>query len=159
MWDQMLSAGRCMFGVANDDAHWYGTAAEQKSPIRYIPFAGTGWNAVWAETWTREAIREAFDAGRFYASTGVKVAQYVVTRDRIDVSFAHWHHEKRVIEFIGKNGAVLSQQMGDAASYTIRGDEMDVGIRVQDTGGCMAFLQPVFLETIERDIAWTKAMA
>ena len=59
-WDRLLSAGRTVWGFANDDTH--------------LPeHIARGWNVVAATDRTPEAITEALRSGRFYASSGVSI--------------------------------------------------------------------------------------
>ena len=70
-WDMLLSAGRRLWGFANDDSH----AAEGD--------VGLGWNVAYVEEETASGVVEALRAGRFYASTGVEINQIQVEGNRI----------------------------------------------------------------------------
>jgi hypothetical protein len=59
-WDRLLSAGRKVWGYANDDAHSSGGI-------------GRGWNVVRVRERTEEAILDALRKGSFYASSGVEI--------------------------------------------------------------------------------------
>lgn len=72
-WDLLLSAGRQVWGYANDDSHGL--------PQDY----GLGWNCVYAQHRTPDAIAAALQAGRFYASTGVQLEQIEVHGNRIRI--------------------------------------------------------------------------
>jgi hypothetical protein len=52
---------------------------------------------------------------------------------------------KYTTEFIGANGAVLARTGANPAAYTLRGDELYVRARVTDSGGAVAWIQPVFV--------------
>jgi len=67
-WDMLLSAGRRVWGFANDDTH----AAEH---------VGVGWNVVFAKQRDREGVVDALRHGRFYCSTGVTITRIEQTGD------------------------------------------------------------------------------
>lgn len=75
LWDQVLSAGHRLYGVASDDAHhtkrWNRRLTEELD-IRADP--GGGWIMVRAQALTPGAILAAIQAGDFYASSGVHLA-------------------------------------------------------------------------------------
>ncbi|TFH06516.1 MAG: hypothetical protein E4H09_00025 [Spirochaetales bacterium] len=156
IWDHVLSAGRRLFGTANDDAHWHTSPQSVGAGPNRFALGGTGWNVIKAPELTRAAIRSAFAAGHFYASTGVELSRYRVSADRIALSVRQASQEHMITEFYGEGGRLLDRQEGPEASYAIAGDEGYVRARVIDTNRWMAFTQPVFLETIEQDIAWTR---
>ena len=47
------------------------------------------------------------------------------------------------IQFIGKQGAVLSESNDSSATYTFKGDEAYVRARVIESNGKLAWVQPV----------------
>ena len=57
-WDHLLSSGRLVYGFGNDDFHLYSDA-------------GRSWNWIYAPSSAYPDIREAVEAGRFTASTGL----------------------------------------------------------------------------------------
>lgn len=59
-WDELLTAGRRLWGLAVDDAHW----------LPYRMDAGLGWVMVRAPELTEPVILEALARGDFYSSTG-----------------------------------------------------------------------------------------
>lgn len=65
MWDEMLTAGKLIYGVSSDDAHHFQTLAPDKSN------PGRGWVMVKADALTPDAITDAMLHGDFYASNGV----------------------------------------------------------------------------------------
>lgn len=155
IWDRVLTAGVRILGVASDDAHWYGDAAANGRVLRHIPAGGTGWNVIKAAKLERRCVRDAFEAGHFYASTGIRLAEYRVTEGNICVKVSPWQQERAAIEFVGRGGECLARTIGLEASYAFRGDERYVRVRLADTAGCFAFTQPVFLDAMDRDAAWT----
>ena len=155
IWDDVLSAGQRIFGVATDDAHQHGSAREGGRPLNHLPLGGRGWVAVKASELSRRAIRSAFESGHFYASTGVELAHYRVTAAAMTIRVRPWSHERVTTEFIGLGGELLDRQVGLEASHRFDGRDPYVRARIADSGGCFAFTQPVFTDALEDDIAWT----
>jgi hypothetical protein len=80
LWDDALSAGVTLWGVASDDAHDYGEK-RGKYP------AGGAWIAVRARR-DPQAILDAIAAGQFYASTGVVLDHAEASQGDLVVSVA-----------------------------------------------------------------------
>ena len=148
IWDEVLSAGRRLYGVATDDAHFHGSAEEAARSPKHLAVGGLGWSAVRADELSRRAVRLAFDRGDFYASTGVSLADYRVSRGSIEIEIDPWSHERVVTEFIGTGGTVLAREEGLRAAYRFRGDERYVRARIVDSTGGHAFTQPCFLDDL-----------
>jgi len=145
MWDQLLSAGMRIFGVAVDDVHNY---REEFSIDRANP--GRGWVVVRASALTREAILAGLNGGDFYASTGVMLKDIQATRESLTVeiepSFVATGSPRRFrVVFVGKDGGVLAVSNQNPASYKFKGTEAYVRARIEDSGGHRAWTQPVFL--------------
>lgn len=73
-WDRLLSSGRRVWGYAHDDFHDAGAGD-----------LGRGWNVVLAREKTEQAIFSALREGRFYASTGVIIANIAVKGRQITI--------------------------------------------------------------------------
>lgn len=144
MWDQLLSAGMRVFGVAVDDAHNF---RQEFTLERANP--GRGWVAVRAPSLSREHIVAALNAGEFYASSGVELKNIVSTTDALSVEIqtaSPIQSAKRYrVVFIGKNGRELAASQENPARYTFNGSEGYVRARVEDSGGLRAWTQPVFV--------------
>jgi hypothetical protein len=133
-WDRLLSAGRRVWGVANDDYHRPWNVAE-------------GWTVVQAEARTRNAILDALRAGSFYASTGVAVTDVTVEDGIVAVETA----DAEAIRLVSDHGVV--QQTVDAPRATFhvpeqlvyRSEHTYVRVECVGRGGEMAWLQPMFL--------------
>jgi hypothetical protein len=122
MWDELLHAGKHVYAVAVDDAHYFHCDAKVDD---YSP-PGKGWIMVHAEKLDRKSILEAIARGDFYASTGVTLDS---------------------IEFDGKELHVKPHQDGDAQYRTsIVTDGKYIRARVDDSNGHSAWTQPVFLK-------------
>lgn len=73
-WDRLLSSGRRVWGYAHDDFHDAGAGD-----------LGRGWNVVLAREKTEQEIFSALREGRFYASTGVIIANIAVKGRQITI--------------------------------------------------------------------------
>jgi hypothetical protein len=157
IWDQALSAGVVLWGVASDDAHHYHDAAarmrraasappERRGPV--YP-AGTGFVMVRAER-DPAAIRQALERGEFYGSTGVLLSavERVSTREQATLTVAVKSPGEHEITFIGtqggKGGQTLGTEQGRRASYTLA-EPGYVRAVVSDAEGRKAWVQPVFV--------------
>ena len=118
VWDAILSSGTLMYGIAVDDAH---TFKQPGNPAVAGP--GRGWVMVRAERLEARAILQALEEGRFYASTGVELSDYVATDRAMTVTVKQDAWAKYRIQFIGKGGRVLHEALDSPAEYVFRGDE------------------------------------
>lgn len=137
-WDQMLSSGGVLYGVATDDAHhFYGEfIAARANP-------GRGWIAVRAAELSAEALVAAIERGDFYASTGVELKTYEANEGEIRLELPVGNLRYRTY-FIGRGGTVLKRDESLAPSYQFTGDELYVRARVEASNGTFAWTQPVF---------------
>jgi hypothetical protein len=143
LWDQVLSRGVIVWGVASDDTHelkGHDSGAAEGRP-------GKGWIVVRAEHLTTAEIMQAIDQGDFYASTGVALKDYKVvgTQITIEMPDKNDYMTKYRTRFIGKGGIVLQDGTTTPAIYVIKGNEGYVRARVSDSNGNMAWTQPVFV--------------
>jgi hypothetical protein len=145
MWDQLLSAGIRVFGVAVDDAHNF---RQDFTLDRANP--GRGWVVVRAPSLTREHIVSALNEGAFYASSGVELKAIVSTSDTLSVEIqtaSPTQAAKRYrVAFIGKNGRELAVSQRNPARYTFTGNEGYVRARIEDSAGLRAWTQPVLVD-------------
>jgi histidinol phosphatase-like PHP family hydrolase len=129
-WDRLLSAGRRVWGFANDDMH-------------HPHNIGRGWNAVQTAGRTPKAICNALRAGRFYASTGVGITRIEVSKDILFIAAPNAKH----IRFIGGWGRVLAWADDRQAAYKATGDEGGyIRVECYGAGAQMAWTQPFFVE-------------
>jgi hypothetical protein len=158
IWDEALSAGVVIWGVASDDAHHYHDAAarmrraasmppERRSPV--YP-AGTGFVMVRAER-DPAAIRQAVERGEFYGSTGVllsAVERVSLNGEQGRLTVVVKSPDEHEIAFIGtrdgKGGQMLRTERGQRASYTLQ-EPGYVRAVVTDAEGRKAWVQPVFV--------------
>ncbi len=115
MWDVILTLRitvlhlPLMWGLATDDAHDY-----HNIPSRaHEP--GRGWIVVLARSLSVGEIIKSMERGFFYASTGVTVDRFAVTRNGIEVLVHPEDGVEYTIDFIG------TQTGFDAASESVKG--------------------------------------
>jgi hypothetical protein len=142
LWDSLLTRGKLLFGVADDDSHHF-RVHEAENPDLARP--GRGWIYVRADTLSAAALLGAIRRGDFYASTGVTLREYSASRSEIRIQIAPQADRRYRTEFIGRGGRVLATSFTTVASYAIRGDEGYVRARIVDSSGRRAWMQPVML--------------
>lgn len=133
LWDEVLTAGVTVWGVASDDAHHY--RGYGKYP------AGGGWVMVRAER-TAHSVRAALERGDFYSSTGVTFERVEVTGGALAIEVAG--EGPHTIRFIGTGGEVLAEVSAAEARYTLA-DAPPGYVRavVANARGRQAWTQPV----------------
>jgi len=158
MWDIILAQrlarpdAEVLYGVATDDAHNY----HKYEPRAANP--GQAWIVVRADRLTPESLLRAMDAGHFYCSTGVALQDIVFRDGTLTVQVAPEPGLTYTIRFLGTRrgydptsrevvnaggktirttrnyspqiGAVLAEDKGTTAKYTLRGDELYVRAKV-----------------------------
>ena len=80
VWDSLLTRGKTIFGVADDDAHSY---KPEDADSYNLTRPGRGWIVVRADTLTPAAILGGIRHGDFYASTGVTLDSLVATPNEL----------------------------------------------------------------------------
>jgi len=140
IWDDILSTGKVVYGVASDDAHSYRDPFNRAKalPIR-------GWVMVKAAELTPAAIVNALDQGQFYSSTGIEIEDYQVDETLITLKVKQISDTKYRIQFIGKYGKTLQEDTENSATYRLKGDEMYVRVKIMDSNGNRAWTQPVWI--------------
>ena len=136
MWDQALSSGHLLYGIASDDEHTLTNVAGA------LP--GRAWIMVRAASLEPVAITDAIRRGDFYASTGVTLQDYQVGAAAMTITVNSGSGGQSVIDFIGKNGELLQRNTADSAVYTFTGNEMYVRAKILNDAGQAAWTQPVF---------------
>jgi hypothetical protein len=138
MWDEALSAGEVLAGVAVDDTHFI--APDAPDPAAR---PGRGYVEVFAREPSEAAICDALRSGRLYSSSGASINRIVVDDNSISVwpSSASGAPE---VAFIGAHGLLLASErprQGQAAVYRLTGDERYVRARVTAPDGRKAWTQ------------------
>ena len=139
LWDEALTAGRRLFGVATDDAHNYREfSADNSNP-------GRAWVMARCSELTEESVLEALRSGDFYASTGVKLTSLEVEPGSVSLAIEPKTPQSYSTAFLGRGGRLLSEQKGTEADYRFEGGEGYVRARVTSSWGARAWTQPVFV--------------
>ncbi len=139
MWDDVLTSGKTVYGIAVDDSHHLKFQSEKGN----VALPGRAWIVVRAAECTTEAIMGAIERGDFYASKGPELTDYTVTDRVVSVAVRESGGAKFRIQFIGSGGKLLRESIVNAASYIIRGDEGYVRVKIIDSNGNAAWTQPV----------------
>ncbi len=140
VWDSLLTRGKLIYGVADDDSHSF-QPADAENPDATRP--GRAWIMVRADALTPEAILRSLSRGDFYSSTGVLLRSYHAEAKEIRLEVEPASDRRFVIEFIGSGGRVLATHSGTRAQYRLTRNERYVRVRVTDSGGRRAWTQPV----------------
>lgn len=140
IWDSILSSGKLVFGVADDDSHFFKRIGDPTAPT-----PGQGWIYVRSAELTPAAIMNSIRKGDFYASTGVELSDYQATSKQIVITIKEERSSKYRIQFIGRGGRILSESFASPATYTIKGDEGYVRAKIYESNGKMAWTQPVMV--------------
>jgi hypothetical protein len=136
-WDDLLAAGRRLWGLAVDDAHWRQGDND----------AGLGWVWVKAETLTQEAILHSLAQGHFYASSGPQIHDLALEGGELRVRCS----PATVIDFVGHSRhsyRVAAPPGGTLTEAAFRPYDLQHYVRVacRDGQGCWAWSNPIFLE-------------
>ena len=137
-WDRILSSGKLLYGIAVDDAHYF-----KRPEDKTVPRPGFGWVHVRAARLEPRAIVDALERGDFYSSTGVEMQAIDVTASVMTITVREERSSKYRIQFIGRQGRVLSETTASPATYTFKGDEGYVRAKVIESNGKLAWIQPV----------------
>jgi hypothetical protein len=137
-WDRVLSSGRLLFGIAVDDAHYFKRPEDPTAPR-----PGFGWVVVRAARLDARLLIEALERGEFYSSTGVELQSLSTSTTSMTIAVRPVPSSKYRIQFIGRQGRVLSEATTSPATYRFNGDEGYVRAKVIESNGKLAWIQPV----------------
>ncbi|MGB2717749.1 MAG: CehA/McbA family metallohydrolase [Vicinamibacterales bacterium] len=140
IWDALLSGGQLIYGIAVDDAHVFKQPGNPN-----VSGPGRGWIVVRAARLDAASVMQALERGNFYSSTGVVLDDVRADAKAITVTVKADSFSKYRIQFIGKQGRVLREVAEPTATYTIGGDEGYVRVRVLESNGRVAWVQPVLV--------------
>lgn len=144
LWDQVLSQGAKIYGVATDDAHHYNDASDLLAQGQPAYVGDLGYVMVRAEP-DVASIREAMLSGDFYSTNGVSLKEVAVREGALFVE-ASLSQEGIEITFIGPQGATLSTVKASQASYPLPKSGQGQYLRavVTDARGKKAWVQPIW---------------
>ncbi len=137
-WDRILSSGKMLYGIAVDDAHYFKRPEDPAAPR-----PGKGWVYVRSSRLEPRALLEALERGDFYSSTGVQMSSVEASASSLTLAVKAEPASKYRIQFIGRQGRILSEATTPVATYTFTGDEGYVRAKVIESNGKMAWIQPV----------------
>ena len=141
IWDEVLSSGKVVYGVASDDSHHF-----KPTSIASPALPGFGWIVVRARELSAETVIEAIGRGDFYSSTGVELEEVSNDAKSISVKIKEKRWSKYTVQFIGMKGRVLAESVSNPARYKFRGGEGYVRTKILESNGKMAWTQPVFVK-------------
>lgn len=129
-WDDVLSAGYRIWGIAVDDCHGIRGNA-----------CGVAWVVIHANSNSKADILAALEAGSFYATQGNDIG--VKQIDNTIYAASSWYSN---FEFVGQNGTVLKTEYNTCrATYDLQGDETYVRVKATRTAdNKVAWSQPIF---------------
>jgi hypothetical protein len=73
----------------------------------------------------------------------VELQSITATSSALTIAVKTETASKYRIQFIGKQGAILSEAVSSPATYTFKGDESYVRAKVIESNGKLAWVQPV----------------
>lgn len=137
-WDQLLSGGSRLSGVASDDNHNHSLPDDSFG----------GWICVNAPALTHDDIVRGILDGHFYSSSGPVIHQIGVKDGRVFVECEPVHH----INFVAGGKIALGASVWSVdgsnglrnASYELRGRETYVRVECVDAAGRAAWSNPIF---------------
>ena len=143
MWDELLSAGRKVWGLATDDAHHY---TGEFGTTRSNP--GRGWVQVRTEKLDQASVLSAMSDGDFYSTSGVTIGDMAISSTGISLDIdpenSSYGGARYTTVFHGKGGRVLERVDGLSPRYVPRSQDVYVRATVHSSTGAMAWTQPVF---------------
>ena len=138
IWDNVLSTGKIIYGIAVDDAHHYSDFTHTMAN------PGRGWIVVNAEQLTDKSIIDSLIAGKFYFSTGIDIEDISMLDEGIELVISQHRDYIYNTKFIGKDGEVLKEVTGLQPKYEFSGDEEYVRASIKSSIGTRAWTQPKF---------------
>jgi len=155
MWDLInityLEKGQpLLYGLATDDSHHYHRQGAQWAN------SGRGWIMVQADTLSPEAIIEAMETGRFYASTGVTLDRLTFSKNRLSVKVKEEEGIFYSISFIGcREGKTIPEVFetvsASEAEFFLTPDILFVRGKITSSQ-----LHPNPIEELLYEMAWTQ---
>jgi hypothetical protein len=139
VWDYLLTNGRRMYGVASDDSHHF----KEWGRLQVNP--GKAWVVVRATRLDPAEIVRSLEAGSFYSSTGITLDDVIVDEKSLELVIRPERDFKYRTEFIGDGGRVLARAVGNRPRYELQPGVSYVRVKVTDSAGQSAWVQPQFV--------------
>ena len=143
IWDEILSSGKMIYGVASDDAHHF---TQEFSSARSNP--GRGWIYVKSNSLSVKEIIKSMKKGDFYSSTGVELEELEISKSNIHLKIKERlpkEKQKYTIKIIHDTGVVFFEKEGDALDLSTKGLKKYFRVVVRSSEGTNAWIQPIFL--------------
>lgn len=131
IWDDLLTSGREVWGLAADDAHHF-KGGGHATPNR-------AWIEAWADSASEADLCRALREGHFFASTGPRLDSLVVRGNSMTVLVSGvWNPKADKVEFLsrktGENESIAAVGADARASYLLAGSEGYVRARITQAG-------------------------
>lgn len=144
LWDQLLSNGKRVLGLATDDAHHYHEFNSQKAN------PGRGWIQVFSEKLSKNSILESMSNGDYYASTGIELGEVKLNRKEIIIEVDEFQNSTKnssiSINFIRKNGILAEKADGLSAKYKPVPNDVYIRVEIVSSNGSRLWTQPVWMK-------------
>ena len=146
IWDDILSSGKLIYGVAADDSHHL---TEEFNRNRSNP--GRGWLVVNSESRSQKNIISSLRKGSFYASTGVELRTINLSKEKIFIEIKRKikppqdKTEKFSFNVIHDNGIVFHQEENDCLEISTKGINKYYRVVISSSNGEKAWTQPILL--------------
>jgi len=144
LWDAMLGRGYHVLATGGDDAHHFADAPYVRMKGKKPLVGDRSWVMVRAKR-NAEAIREAMNAGDFYVSTGVTLANATLDDTHVHVTVEGQEGVSYVTRFMGSGGHILARVEGTDACYPVKGSEGYVRAVVESDRSTYAWTQAVMV--------------
>jgi hypothetical protein len=128
LFDEVLLRGKRIFAFGNDDAH----------NIRDGQIIGQAWNMIQSESRQYGDLKDAIQLGRFYVSTGGRIAKAVIQDGWFSVECPV---DSRITFVV--NGERIWCGIGKTAKYTLQRGELYVRAEIESPEG-RAYTQAAF---------------
>ena len=143
IWDEVLSSGKLIYGVASDDAHHF---TEEFASTRSNP--GRGWVYVKSESLSAPDILKAMKKGDFYSSTGVELDILQVSKENIHLKVKERppkEKQKYTFRVINDSGFIFHESEGEELEISTEGMKKYCRVVIRSSEGTNAWIQPFFL--------------
>jgi hypothetical protein len=141
-WDELLTRGRRLQGLAVDDVHWRHGAQ------------GGGWVMVRAASLAEDDILGALRQGEFYSSTGPSILDLRVVRGQdtaLALEVVCSPCSRITFHAVGPNGQRYDAPLEgvlERASFALRREQVYLRVECRDAQGGAAWSNPVFVDDV-----------
>ena len=143
IWDDILSSGKFIYGIASDDSHHF---TQEFSSSRSNP--GRGWVVVNSKSLSVDEIINSFRIGEFYSSTGVELSEITTTEEKIKIKIKDGiskDKSKFTFRVIHENGVIFHEEEGQDLEIGTKGIKKYYRVVISSSQGTKAWTQPILL--------------